>query len=239
MLSNKRLILPKISLDDRETREPIDFRDRQAVIEYRFVLGFPSYFTFTLFWCIGAFLIGSYWFVYALIHWIRMARGFRLGSSEDPDPDAKYEPLRLVLATLISPIFVLGSILMFVYSNAEAYQYRSIELGRVTGATVRKVDSESDIGSVPRNFEDSENLRAGLELLRRCDSEVFLNHESFKDGYRIQLMLDGTTSDFYISTYFETTASKHKSGVVAGSGSPFDCPQFENWVRQYIEPRFK
>ena len=161
--------------------------------------------------------------MYAFSSWRRIWRGEKFGSSLDPDPDAKYEPFRLVLSTLIFPVFVLAGMLQFCTSVVEVYQFRSIDLGRVTGMIVRKVDSESDAGSAGRRLEDAEKLRIGLALLRRCNSEVFVNHEWFKNGYRMQLMLDGSASDFFISAYLETNRSKHKPGVVAG-GQPLRLP---------------
>lgn len=211
------------------------------MLEYRRMLGFPTYFTLGLFLSLGAMIAGVAACLQAFFDWRGLIREWREQAISDPNAPRRKESGQLIMLTLGGPLFILVGVLSIAFSNYEIYTYRSLELDRVTGASIQKIESEYVDGGERRLFTDVDELRSGLSLLGNCSSEVVRNHESFRDGYRIHLYLEGNqTSDYYITYFDRTNASASRYGIVAGTtGTGFSCPSFKAWVKENIDPLFK
>lgn len=200
------------------------------------MLEFPPYISLSDLLCFGVFVFGFAGCIQAFFDWKGLRSRWR--ASSDPEETREKESLQLILMTIIAPIFVVFGLLAFVLDNWETYQYRNLDLARITSATVQKVDSENSAGRIIW-YDDLGKLREGLSVLSRCSSEVTKNHEHFQDGYRIGLFVDGGDQPaYFVTSYNRTSASATRAGVEAGGNGAFSCRPFQDWVRENLEPMF-
>ncbi|MDI1241050.1 MAG: hypothetical protein PSX80_03915 [bacterium] len=146
--------------------------------------------------------------------------------------------VRMVLLTFIAPIFFVAGLFLGVYDNWETYRYRNLDLARITSASVRQVRDPYSAGP-PVRFDDLSKLRDGLSILRRCSSEVMINHEHFEDGYAIALYVDGDDEpSYFLTSYSRTDKNPSKTGTETGAQGSFSCRPFQDWVNATVAPMF-
>ena len=197
------------------------------------MLGFPPYLSFADFLA-GIFLfIGIAGSIYVVLDW----RGVIKGTKSDGETEGE-RSIRMALGTFVFPLFVVVGLFLAVYDNLETYHYRNLDLARITSVSVRRVHDPYSAGASVR-FGDLNKLRDGLSILKRCGSEVMMNHEHFQDGYSIALYVDGDDQPtYFITSYNRTDKNPSKSGVEAGGQGSFSCSPFQDWVNANVTPIF-
>jgi len=128
------------------------------------------------------------------------------------------------------------------------YKFRNIDISNVSSFKVyqsEKEDTINDKKSVEIN--DKSIIERMLRSLQKC--QVFSpNHESFVDGYKINLVFtdEKYDNDLYISVYRNSTQNNGKTSVMPhktiGRGvslGDYNCPEFQKLVQENIDPLFK
>jgi hypothetical protein len=88
---------------------------------------------------------------------------------------------------------------------------------------------------------DRNLLVAGFTHLTSATSHL-RNHESYSDGYRIQIRLQGESSygAHTIRVYRRTSRSNQPAVIVTMMGAgEYNCPAFHQWIHATIDPLFQ
>ncbi|HEV7699140.1 MAG TPA: hypothetical protein VGO43_02835 [Pyrinomonadaceae bacterium] len=166
----------------------------------------------------------------------------------NPTPDVvrwpmKWHPIFLVI-TVIGMSF--GAILG-VPSFLTVRQYRTLDLSRVSGLTIRRLDrdEESVADAVPRGpdvqFSDVAAARTALTLLAGCKS-ISHQHDTLYDGYLLEINIDRAPSLLALRVYKKSTMKGSRQVVMpqyAGfTGGEYECPEIQQWVNENIDPLY-
>ena len=197
------------------------------------MLEFPPYLSFVDLLALFFLIFGVVGSMYTFLDW----RGVIAGTKPDGETESG-RSIRMVLGTFIAPIFFVVGVFLGVYDNWETYRYRNLDLARITSASVRQVRDPYSAGP-PVRFDDLSKLRDGLSILRRCSSEVMINHEHFEDGYSIALYVDGNNQpSYFITSYNRTDKNPSKTGTETETQGSYSCRPFQDWVNANVAPMF-
>lgn len=206
------------------------------------MLEFPPYTPTSFFFAIAILLAGIAAGAQAFADWRALLRQWRTEADLPTEKQAK-PTLQKILLLLVSPLFIIVGTLVFVSQPIAIGSFRQLHLGDISGATVYIAKSEDDVSlSQVRRMTDVEPLRAGLQLLSQCKSEVSMNHEHFTNGYVIMLESDKwNASDYKIGVFRSTSKNESKTGVVpyvSVGRTGYLCPSFQQWVTENVDPMF-
>lgn len=128
------------------------------------------------------------------------------------------------------------------------YEFRSIEISKVSGFRIYPSKNESSFTKNNyRDFHDKKAISKILESLKEC-TEFNPNHESFENGYKINLIFDDESyrNDLYISVFRKSTRENGKTSVMPHVTSHqsvnlgnYHCPTLQKLTRKYIDPLFE
>lgn len=135
----------------------------------------------------------------------------------------------------------------FYAGFVDTYKFRNIDISKVSAFEIVESRTESSSkGEEVKTFQNTEIIREMLKSLQNCE-EFTPNHESFKDGYKIKMMID----DFYdenlfISVYKKSNANNGKTSLMPHRSDfgnvnlgNYNCPKFQDLVRKNIDPLFR
>ena len=208
-------------------------------------MSFPSYLELIKHYNIFL-LSGPIILLVSLGSWAALIRS-RRQTAVTPGGKKGWELLFTALVTsLIGGVHLFG-----IYGSVlNAWRFRRLEPGQVIGLSVQRMGEEG----VPENrppviIKDMVLIQEGLSELATSKSRS-RNHESFSDGYRIKLLLEGARpgTDYYLSLYRNSNRGGPVSVVIphvgansagtANHGGEYSCVEFGEWVRRRIDPLF-
>lgn len=206
------------------------------------MLDFPPYAPTSFFFAIAILLAGIAAGAQAFANWRALIKQWRTEAELPPEKQAK-PTLQQILLLFVSPFFILVGTVVLLSQPIAMGSFRRLQLGDISGATIYIAKSEEDVRlSQSRRMTDAEPLRAGLQLLSQCKSEVSLNHEHFTNGYVIMLESDKwQTGDYKIGVFRSTSRNESKTSVVpyvSAGRTGYLCPTFQQWVAENIDPMF-
>ena len=212
------------------------------------MLNFPNYGTIPLLTLV-AFIVGCFVAVITYFEIRSYIRAVRqpavenyLGSTANEEAP---NPISLVLGILASIAFLLPGSLGFSTQVAEIYSFRNINIADVESLRIYRAfdESSTDLKEV-RVINDRSQINEGLGKLHRC-SELYRDHESWTDGYRIQLVSRNGDKEHFISAFRNSTSRVGRSGVIPATTTDMGsnigvylCADFQEWVKANIDPLF-
>jgi hypothetical protein len=156
----------------------------------------------------------------------------------------------LLFTAVVTSVIGLAHLLGIYASVLNAWRFRRLEPGQVTGLSIQRMAEEGRPENRPPVIvRDAALIQEGLGQLATARSRS-RNHESFSDGYRIQLLLGGAQSgtNYYLSVYRSSSGGGPVSVVIphvgadsagtANHGGEYSCVEFGEWVRRRIDPLF-
>jgi hypothetical protein len=153
-------------------------------------------------------------------------------------------------------IFLLAGMFLAYFAIGEAAEiarFRAIETSNVRALRIIKIEDGSlyninsrakDSASRTVEFTDRDSIQSAFSGLKNCNS-VWFNRDSFKDGYKLEPILDnGNPKGFYVAVFRENTNKSNGPLVIAsveGAERPYSgyqCMKFQEWVKKTIDPLF-
>lgn len=205
------------------------------------MLNFPSYNSSLL--IIAIFIAGCLLAVSTFFD-IRSYERARRKALADRRPESAADvkeppPIRTALAVLGSAVFIIFGGIGFYLEVTDIYRLRNINIDDVESLKIyRTADEHSTDFTNERFIDDRTMIREGLGKLHRC-SELSRNHESWKDGYRIQLILRDGNKEHTISAFKNSTSMDGRSGVMTEpTTGVYLCADFQEWIRNNVDPLF-
>ena len=154
----------------------------------------------------------------------------------------------LLLGSFIAPIFLLFGLLTSFWTFKAIHSFRNIDVSQVKGLKIIKsIDEYDRDNSLQITINDTNSIQAALKSLKNC-RETYRNHASYQDGYKLKFLFIDEVSDpeYYISVYRKSNNKEGKSVVIPHfyenknlNLGEYDCPQFQAWVRNNIDPLFE
>jgi len=174
------------------------------------------------------------------ISWIRSLRKPPVAGTSG----GRHRLLPFALATLlIGSVHFLG-----IYASvANAIRFRFDPKDATELRIVRATEEGRVVDEPPRTISDRALIAEGLSRLALSESRR-RNHEHFLEGYRIQIIVPGSTTERYVSVYRKssgggsvTVTVPHLGAGHAGTMSnagEYSCPGFHDWVARNVDPLF-
>lgn len=172
--------------------------------------------------------------------------------------ESRGEFVKNVVIGLVTFLLVIFSSCILVQRYNETSSCRNLDLNRVKGVQVKKIDSENSLATGSRvvTIDDEKLVQEGLKLLRGAPNR-HRQKDKFINGYELQLILeDSRYSGFYIyyfsesQKYFSESKENRKAdviiprcegtaGVINSAQGTYSSTFFGDWIRENIEPKFK
>lgn len=206
-------------------------------------LDFPQYGSFSLFLAAGFFLTGTWGTYNAFSDWRDIIHFWRLHGATSGKQHEK-EGYKLVLATFGGPLFLLLGLLLLITQPLGIYRFRSIQVNEIKTITVYRVaDEYGPPSQEKREIGDDVIIQKGLALLQPCSSEVHQNHESFEDGFKLDLVSRSGSIAGSLLVFRRTNVNKNKAAVIPKLSpdavrNAYSCPAFQAWVAENVERLF-
>lgn len=198
------------------------------------MLNFPTY---SFFWFLLPFgIVGFIGTIYCIYEW----------KNHKDYEDQDY--LKLVIASIVAPIFLLVGTFATIAEFISIYEFRSIDITTVNKLEI--IESKDEYKSDEKRLvtvDDANVIQKMLKSLQNCQS-YSRNHEHFQNGYKMKLGFsdEKLNGDYYFSVYRESSANKNRAVVIPHyykdknlNLGEFICPEFQELVKTHIEPLFQ
>lgn len=209
-------------------------------------LNFPDYNFQTLQTTVIAGVIGLVITITAIYRWkIR----FTQWKNRTSDHEIGQPSGRLIIMTLLGPIFVFIGTFVSVANIYEIREYRSIQLDKVIALKLYRIDERGRTLFInPRLISDNLTAKSGLSRVDDCSIIEPEKGYTLSDGYLIEMFSEDEKFIGQFNVY------KHMFRIEDGSilrisdslltlkgNSLYDvyrCPALHEWVNEQIDPLF-